>query len=195
MDEQESFLARWSRRKLQPKETAAAPADAEVRTPVDVAGAAATEAAHCDNGASVPVPELPPIESLDGLSSEYQGFLNPRVDEAMRRSALRKLFSDPHFNVMDGLDTYVDDYSIPDPIPEAMLRQMHQAKALFLFDDEDKEGAAAGDGRAGNAAETVAVPPAVEASTQGELPEPAAASGADAGDAAAGPNSDPAIAS
>ena len=30
---------------------------------------------------------------------------------------MKKLFSDPHFNVMDGLDTYIDDYGKPDPIP------------------------------------------------------------------------------
>ena len=30
---------------------------------------------------------------------------------------MKKLFSDPHFNVMDGLDTYIDDYGKPDPLP------------------------------------------------------------------------------
>ncbi len=195
MDEQESFLARWSRRKLQPKEAAPEPADAGARAPLDAAGAAAAEPAPGASGAPVPVPELPPIESLDGLRSEYQGFLNPRVDENIRRTALRKLFSDPHFNLMDGLDTYIDDYSIPDPIPEALLRQMHQAKALFLFGDEEQEGAAAGDGRAAGGGKAPAAPPAVDAGAQGELAAPAAASEADASDAAADPRSDPAIAS
>ena len=40
---------------------------------------------------------------------------------------MKKLFSDPHFNVMDGLDTYIDDYGKPDPIPLSMLRRMNQA--------------------------------------------------------------------
>ena len=39
---------------------------------------------------------------------------------------------------MDGLDTYIDDYGIPDPLPEGMLRQMAQAQFLGLFRDEDK---------------------------------------------------------
>ena len=51
---------------------------------------------------------------------------------------MKKLFADPHFNVMDGLDTYIDDYGKPDPIPASMLRQMNQSKFLGLFDDEDE---------------------------------------------------------
>ena len=51
---------------------------------------------------------------------------------------MKKLFSDPHFNVMDGLDTYIDDYGKPDPIPASMLRQMVQSQALGLFADEEK---------------------------------------------------------
>ena len=53
---------------------------------------------------------------------------------------MKKLFADPHFNVMDRLDTYIDDYGKPDPIPPAMLRQLASAKFLKLFDDEDEEG-------------------------------------------------------
>ncbi len=85
-----------------------------------------------------PKPELPPVDSLQGLASEYQDFLRPGVDEKLRQSALKKLFHDPHFNAMDGLDTYIDDYSKPDPIPEAMLRTLEHAKGL-LFDEEKKE--------------------------------------------------------
>jgi hypothetical protein len=65
------------------------------------------------------------------------------VDESVRRVALKKLFADPHFNVMDGLDVYIDDYSKPDPIPAALLRSLNQARGLRLFDDEDE--AARGD--------------------------------------------------
>jgi hypothetical protein len=52
---------------------------------------------------------------------------------------MKKLFADPHFNVMDGLDIYIDDYSVSEPIPESMLRQMASAKFLKLFDDEEDE--------------------------------------------------------
>ena len=50
-------------------------------------------------------------------------------------SSLRR---DQHFNVMDGLDTYIDDYSQPDPIPEEMLKSLKQANRL-LFPEEAAE--------------------------------------------------------
>ena len=37
---------------------------------------------------------------------------------------------------MDGLDVYIDDYSVGVPIPKSMLRQMVQARSLGLLDDE-----------------------------------------------------------
>ena len=51
---------------------------------------------------------------------------------------MKKLFADPHFNVMDRMDIYIDDYSKPDPIPAAMMRQLASAKFLKLFDDEEQ---------------------------------------------------------
>jgi hypothetical protein len=61
------------------------------------------------------------------------------VDPSVRNAALHKLFSDPVFNVMDGLDIYIDDYGKPDPLPRSMLRQMVQSRSLGLFDDEDRD--------------------------------------------------------
>jgi hypothetical protein len=57
----------------------------------------------------------------------------------VKNAAMKKLFADPHFNVMDRLDIYIDDYSQPDPLPLAMLRQMTSAKTLNLFDDETED--------------------------------------------------------
>jgi hypothetical protein len=57
----------------------------------------------------------------------------------VKNTALKKLFSDPHFNTMDGLDVYIDDYNKPDPMPASMLRQLASAKFLNLFDDEEEE--------------------------------------------------------
>ena len=79
------------------------------------------------------------MDSLKGLESEYKDFLRPDVDPATRSAALRKLFGDPHFNQMDGLDTYIDDYSKEDPIPPAMLRALNQARTLGLFEKEERE--------------------------------------------------------
>ena len=41
----------------------------------------------------------------------------PDPGDAVTPRCLSNLFSDPQFNVMDGLDTYIDDYSKPDLIP------------------------------------------------------------------------------
>jgi hypothetical protein len=84
-------------------------------------------------------PELPSIDSLKGLESEYRDFLQPAVGEDVRRAALKKLFQDPHFNVMDGLDVYIDDYSKPDPIPESMLKTLAHAKRLLFTEQTDTE--------------------------------------------------------
>jgi uncharacterized protein DUF3306 len=167
VDDNETFLSRWSRRKLEAKE------DAPAGTP---------QAAELDATApAAPRPKATePLaaETSEGISPEYREFFDPRVDEMLRRTALKKLFSDPQFNVMDGLDTYIDDYSKPDPIPEAMLRQLNQAKDLFLFDDEKQASERAGDeasAAAGEAARAAQVP-AADTTT---LPEPPSASASD----------------
>ena len=65
------------------------------------------------------------------IDSDYRGFMQPGVDETLKRGALKKLFSDPRFNVMDGLDVYIDDYSKPDPIEPELVRKLAQARYIF----------------------------------------------------------------
>lgn len=119
----EQFLSRWSQRKQQAREQEKA-LPAETPKPA----------------AETPLPQLPPVEQL-GMDSDYRGFLHPKVDEALRRTALKKLFSDPHFNIMDGLDTYIDDYSISDPLPAAMLGELKQAQNILAWARETEEEA------------------------------------------------------
>ncbi len=69
------------------------------------------------------------------------------VDPSIKNAALKQMFKDPHFNVMDGLDTYIDDYSIADPIPEEMMKKLYQAREL-LFSPEEKAAADAADATA-----------------------------------------------
>jgi hypothetical protein len=127
-EDKERFLSRWSRRKLDAAKEVAAPKPVP---PPPVAPGTAK-------------PELPSVDTLKGLASEYKEFLRPEVDERLRQAALKRLFRDPHFNVMDGLDTYIDDYSKPDPIPDAMLRTLAHARGL-LFDDKKDETPPAAD--------------------------------------------------
>jgi len=130
--DKEPFLSRWSRRKLESAKDQTAPRPA--------APAAAASPAAAAPGAAPPTAktELPPVDTLKGLASEYKDFLRPGVDEKLRQSALKKLFHDPHFNVMDGLDTYIEDYSKLDPIPGEMLKSLKQANRL-LFPEEAAE--------------------------------------------------------
>lgn len=73
---------------------------------------------------------LPPVESLT-IDSDFTRFLGPKIDESLKRRALKQLFRDPRFNVMDGLDVYIDDYSQPDPIAADVVREMVQGRYIF----------------------------------------------------------------
>jgi len=129
-DDKQPFLARWSRRKLESSKETTAP------KPAGPSPSGGVPAPGGPAGSSPATKlELPPLDSLRGLSSEYREFLNPGVDEKLRHAALNKLFRDPHFNVIDLMDVYIDDYTKFDPIPEAMLRTLTHAKDL-LFGDE-----------------------------------------------------------
>jgi hypothetical protein len=119
-DKDEAFLSRWSRRKQEARE---APEQPPASPEIDP---------------KAPAPELPPIEKLT-VESDYRPFFHPKVGEDVRRAALKKLFSDPRFNVMDGLDVYIDDYSKNDPIPPEMLAGMKTAQDILRWAKEDKE--------------------------------------------------------
>ncbi|MBE0627300.1 MAG: DUF3306 domain-containing protein [Burkholderiales bacterium] len=167
MDDKEPFLSRWSRRKLEAND------DAPVALP---------PAAQPDVAPPAPATEPGPPESARTRSPEYRKFFDPQVDERLRHLALKGLFSNPRYNIMDGLDVYIDDYSIADPIPESMLRQLNQAKNLFLFEDEKKGET---DGSADGPAEsevTASDLPAAAAAADATVPpqaRPAAASDED----------------
>lgn len=78
--------------------------------------------------------EVPDGETLlANLSpdSDFGQFMRQEISEEIRRKAMKTLFADPHFNVMDGLDIYIDDYSISEPIPDEMMALLNQTRALF----------------------------------------------------------------
>jgi hypothetical protein len=87
---------------------------------------------------------LPDIESL-GTHSDLSMFMSADVDPQLRVRALKKLFADPHFNRMDGLDVYIDDYSKPDPMPLALIRRLAQSRILGLSDEPPPEHAVPGE--------------------------------------------------
>ena len=119
-------LARWSRRKLEATRDTTPPVATAPAAPMPtVTGAPATPA---------PI-ELPPVESLT-FDSDFTAFLRPEVDADLKRAALKQLFRDPRFNVMDGLDTYIDDYTKADPIPSDMLAGLLQRFARVAVASE-----------------------------------------------------------
>jgi hypothetical protein len=125
MADESSFLHRWSRRKLEAGRVAQRAPDPgpPPRPAAEPPAPAVAAAAPAPAPAPVEVPPLPAIDSLT-LESDFSPFFSAKVDETVKRAAMRKLFSDPHFNVMDGLDIYIDDYSKPDPMPEGMLAKL-----------------------------------------------------------------------
>jgi hypothetical protein len=150
--------------------------------------ASASVASVADQAPAAPAP-LPDPESLTP-DSDFTMFMRSGVDPQARNAALKRLFSDPHFNQMDGLDVYIDDYGRPDPIPAAMLRRLNQARSLRLFDeDEDEDGRV--DERVDEVPPAGVEPPGPAAGTvTGEaVPEaacgPAAEAGGEEADAAA----------
>ncbi|HEX4885724.1 MAG TPA: DUF3306 domain-containing protein, partial [Casimicrobiaceae bacterium] len=83
--------------------------------------------------APAPTPGEPPLPDVESLTfdSDFRAFLSPKVEEGTRRAALKKLFSDPRFNVMDGLDVYIDDYNKFEPMTPEILKQLVHARYLF----------------------------------------------------------------
>ena len=137
MADNDGFLSRWSRRKVQARQN-----DAPLDEPAQPVPAVASAAPEMPIAKAQPqAVDQPPLPTLDdvaalGRDSDFTRFVTPEVSGEVRNAALKKLFSDPHFNVMDGLDTYIDDYSKPDPLPAAMLKKMAQAAYLGLVEPE-----------------------------------------------------------
>lgn len=113
--EAESFFARWEKRNAEKRE----------------AEAAAQQAAP--PAAEEPPKPPPTLEDVAALNtdSDFKPFVARGVDEEVRRSAMKKLFADPQFNVMDGLDVYIEDYNTYVPIPAQVLGALNHAQALL----------------------------------------------------------------
>jgi hypothetical protein len=106
-EEKQDFLRRWSRRKQE--------ASALQKTTTAVENA----------------PALPALDSLT-FESDFKAFMHSKVEDAVKRAALKKLFADPHFNVMDGLDTYIDDYTKEEPFTEGLLARIEEVREKLL---------------------------------------------------------------
>jgi hypothetical protein len=129
----EPFLSRWSRLKREDAEQAPAPG---TDGGADGAASVPEKALPESREGEAALPELPPIEKLTP-QSDFTAFMRPNVQDVLRRAALKKLFSDPHFNVEDLNEAYSGDWTGGEPITEEMLKTLNQART-HLFPEEKK---------------------------------------------------------
>jgi hypothetical protein len=154
----EHFFSRWSQRKqavakglpvaeptapARPSDSPALTGSSEpvqrAQLPSEARALGETEAKKSEQAAE-PLPSLDDARALTP-TSDFQPFMRPGVTADVRNVAMKKLFTDPHFNVMDGLDIYIGDYNTPDPMPAGMLQKMVGAQLLGLFEKPDETAA------------------------------------------------------
>ena len=184
------FLSRWSRRKVQVRQGALVaeaptlPASVAVPVPASRAEPVVTVPAPVvPPPAPAPAPPAPTLADVAQLTpaSDFTRFVARGVDPSVKNAAQKTLFTDPHFNVMDGLDTYIEDYGLPDPIPLAMLRQMTQSKMLGLFADEENKNPEDSDEKPADENTAVRLQPDDAAGLGGDCPDADAHAGGERG--------------
>ena len=162
------FLNRWSKKKLggepevSPSELSEGQVPAQLKKSSDAPAQESKGLKDADVGVKSPAqnadvaapltktPEaMPTLEDVLKLThdSDFSAYVKPGIDPEVQREAMKKLFSDPRYNIMDGLDIYIDDYSKADPIPLEMLKSMNQSKMLGLFKTAEEKLADAEDER------------------------------------------------
>lgn len=160
---EEGFLKRWSRLKATGGETEA-PVRPAPAAPVPPAPAQSPAAHPVPAHADAPAPDkpLPTLEDAARLTpdADFSSFVAKDVDKSVQRLALKKLFADPHFHVMDGLDMYMDDYNKPSPVSAAMLAALDHARSALRYPDAEKPAAEAAPAAAGHDPEAGAGPDA-----------------------------------
>jgi hypothetical protein len=114
--ENETFLGRWSRLKREER----------------------SEEKKLPEKAETQAPPLPPAEELTP-ESDFTGFMHPKVEDALRRVALKKLFSDPHFNTPDPFEPFSGDWTNAEPISEELMKTLNQARTHLFGDEKQKE--------------------------------------------------------
>lgn len=150
----EGFFKRWSR--LKSAGAAQPPAAHEPeREPARAPEPVRPPSGPAPESQSQPLPTLGDAARLNA-DSDYSAFMARDVDKAVRRMALKKLFSDPHFNRMDGLDIYIGDYTKPSPLPAAMLASLKHAENIFGPKPEETDNMPSATGAAADAPQSIA---------------------------------------
>ena len=116
-EDKEAFLSRWSRLKQEQAREAPVPEERK------------------EDAAA---PALPPVDELTP-ESDFAPFMHPKVTDALRRVALKKLFADPRFNVPDPYEAYSGDWTGGDPISEELLKTLNQARTVLFREEEEQK--------------------------------------------------------
>jgi len=149
--DKENPLARWSRLKRESARAAEAPKPAP----------AAAEA---------PPPELPPLDHL-GPDSDVSAFMDGRVDDALRRLALKKIFSDPRLNAADGLDVFSEDYSKLEDLPQEMVAKLEHLRRTLRRPEPEQEKEAEPERKLAEEVEAEVEDKTEDNENDGELPQ------------------------
>ena len=116
----EKFLSRWSRRKLDQGPAVEQPPAANESNESDESKAGdevAKAAPPPEESKPFDIASLPPIESI-GANTDIGAFLRAGVPEALKREALRKVWvTDPAIRDFKGLQEYDWDFNTPGAIP------------------------------------------------------------------------------
>lgn len=112
--DKETFLGRWSRLKREEEKAPERPAEAEKEGDA---------------------PQLPPVDKMTA-QSDFAPFMHPKVQDSLRRVALKKLFSDPHFNQPDVFEPFSGDWTGGEPIGAEMLGRLNQARSALMSAEE-----------------------------------------------------------
>ena len=134
------FFSRWSQRKQAVKlglaEEDISPNKAQDKPQTSLQNSEVSGASVKPEAAdpAAEPPKLPTLSDVEQLTpdSDFSTFMTQGVSPEVRNAAMKKLFTDPHYNVMDGLDIYIGDYNTPDPLPAGMLAKMVGAQFLGL---------------------------------------------------------------
>lgn len=178
----EPFLRRWSRLK---KESREGPPDEAAVAPEKSAGQeapgeaeSAPPAAPAQGG--TPADEPPELPSLDSLheESDFGAFMRAGVDPDLRRLALRKMFRNPKYGVVDELDPFRADFAAFTPLGDIVTADMKFHAERLLRREMEKaaeaaEGAGtsapeAGEAEAGESADLRAADAAAESRAEDE---------------------------
>lgn len=120
-----SSLQRWSQRKLD-HSTALRHNDLPPKEPASQSPLSINDNNKVTHAEKV---QLPDIDSLTE-DSDLAAFFSEQVSDALRKTALRKIFHLAKFNVCDGLDDYAEDYTAFESLEKmALVKPRWSAKS------------------------------------------------------------------